>query len=135
VPKLFSKGEQDVGDEREHAPATVTAEAGDGQAGEEQAEARDAGSRAGTAKRTAHAGRLGVGTKIIVVADRGATDGHGEAYAFDSPEEAVEFIRGAVEDGMEPGHLHVFLGTEMRLNVAYRVEVNLDSPEGAEPTA
>jgi hypothetical protein len=66
------------------------------------------------------------------VADRGATDGHGEAYAFDSPEEAVEFVRGAVEDGMEPGHLHVFLGKEMRLNVAYRVEVNLDPPEGAE---
>ena len=132
MPKLFSKGEQDVGDEREHAPATVTAEAGDGQAGEEQAGARDAGSRAGTAKRTAHAARPGVGTKVIVVADRGATDGHGEAYAFDSPEEAVEFVRGAVEDGMEPGHLHVFLGTEMRLNVAYRVEVNLDSPEGTD---
>lgn len=132
MPKLFSKGEQDVGDEREHAPATVTAEAGDGQAAEEQGGARDAGSRAGTAKRTAHAARPGVGTKIIVVADRGATDGHGEAYAFDSPEEAVEFIRGAVGDGMEPSHLHVFLGKEMRLNVAYRVEVNLDPPEGAE---
>ena len=133
MPKLFSKGEQDVGDEREHAPAAVTAEAGDGQAGEEQAEARDAGSRAGTAKRTAHAARPGVGTKVIVVADHGATDGHGEAYAFDSPEDAVEFVRSAVEDGMEPSYIHVFIGAEMRLNVVFRAEVNLESPEGADP--
>ena len=132
MPKLFGKGEQDVGDEQEHAPAAATAEAGGGRGGKEEAEAHDEGSRAGTAKRTAHAARPGVGTKIIIVADRGATDGHGEAYAFDSPEEAVEFVRGAVEDGMEPDHLHVFLGKEMHLNVAYRVEVNLDPPEGAE---
>ena len=133
MPKLFGKGEQDVGDEREHDPATETAQVADSQAGEEQAEAENAGGRTGTAKRTAHAVRPEVGTKIIVVADRGATDGHGEAYAFDRPEDAVRFVRGAVEDGMEPSHLHVFLGREMRLNVAYRVEVNLDPPEGAEP--
>ena len=129
MPKLFGKGEQDVGDEQEHAPAAATAEAG---GGKEEADPHDGGRRAGTAKRTAHAARRGVGTKVIVVADRGATDGHGEAYAFDSPEEAVEFVRGAVGDGMEPSHIHVFLGEEMRLNVAYRVEVNLDAPEGAD---
>jgi len=132
VPKLFRKGEEDVGDEPEHAPAVTPVQAGDSEAGEEQTEARDASSGAGTAKRTAHAARPKAGTKIIVVADRGATDGHGEAYAFDRPEDAAEFIRGAVEDGMEPSHLHVLLGKEMRLNVAYRVEVNLDPPEGAE---
>ena len=132
MPKLFGKGEPDVGDEQEHAPAAATAQAGGGRGGKEEADPHDGGSRTGTAKRTAHAARPEVGTKVIVVADRGATDGHGEAYAFDSPEEAVEFVRGAVEDGMEPDHLHVFLGKEMRLNVAYRVEVNLDPPEGAE---
>jgi hypothetical protein len=132
VPKLFGKGEPDVGDEEEHAAAAATAQAGGGRGGQEEADPDDGGSRAGTAKRTAHAARPGVGTKIIVVADRGATDGHGEAYAFDSSEEAVEFVRGAVGDGMEPSHIHVFLGEEMRLNVAYRVEVNLDAPEGAD---
>jgi hypothetical protein len=133
VPKLFRKGEEDVGDQPEHDPVVVTAEPGDSEAGEEQAEARNATSGAGTAKRTAHAARPEAGTKIIVVADRGATDGHGEAYAFDRPEDAAEFIRGAVEDGMEPNHLHVFFAKEMRVNVAYRVEVNLDAPEGADP--
>lgn len=132
MPKLFGKGEEDIGDEPEHAPAATTAPPGDGEAGEEQTDPHDAGTATGTAKRTAHAVRPKAGTKIIVVADRGATDGHGEAYAFDRPEDAGEFIRGAVEDGMEPSHVHVFLGREMRLNVAYRVEVNLDPPEGAE---
>jgi hypothetical protein len=132
VPKLFGKGEQDIGDGQEHDPATETAQAADGQAGEEQVEAENAGGGDGMAKHTAHAARPEVGTKIIVVADRGATDGHGEAYAFDRSEDAAGFVRGAVEDGMEPSHLHVFLGREMRLNVAYRVEVNLDPPEGVE---
>jgi len=91
------------------------------------------GSAAEKAKRTGHAARPKAGTKVIVVADRGATDGHGEAYAFDDPKDAAEFIRSAVGDGMEPSHIHVFLGAEMHLNVAYRVEVNLEPPEGAEP--
>ncbi|UCH86501.1 MAG: hypothetical protein JSU97_08245 [Dehalococcoidia bacterium] len=132
MPKLFRKGEEDVGDEPEHAPATVTAEPGDDEAGEEQTDPHGAGTAGGAAKGIAYAAQPKAGTKIIVVADRGATDGHGEAYAFDRIEDAGEFVRGAVEDGMEPSHLHVFLGKEMRLNVAYRVEVNLDPPGGAE---
>ena len=118
MPKLFRKGEQHVGDEPEDAPAATTAPPDDSQAGEEG--------------RTAHAGQRKAPTKIIVVADRGATDGHGEAYAFDDSKDATEFIRGAVEDGMEPSHLHVFMGEEIRLNVAHRVEVNLEPPEGAD---
>jgi hypothetical protein len=133
MPKLFGKGEQGVGDEPEHAPAAATAPPGDSQAGEEQEEAQSADSSDGKAKRTVHAARPRAGTKIIVVADRGATDGHGEAYAFDDPKDAAEFVRGAVGDGMEPSHIHVFLGREMRLNVAYRVEVNLDPPDGVDP--
>ena len=133
MPKLFRKSEQDVGDEPEHAPGATTAPPGDSQAGEEQDEAQNVGSAAEKAKRTAHAAQPKAGTKVIVVADRGATDGHGEAYAFDDPKDAAEFIRSAVGDGMEPSHIHVFLGAEMHLNVAYRVEVNLEPPEGAEP--
>ena len=133
MPKLFRKGEEDVGDEPEHAPAATTAPPGDSQAGEEQAAPHDSGTAPDKEGRTAHAGQRKVPAKIIVVADRGATDGHGEAYAFDEIKEATEFIRGAVEDGMEPSHLHVFMGEEIRLNVAYRVEVNLDTPEDAEP--
>ena len=133
MPSLFRKGEQDIGDEAEHAPATMTAQPGDNQPGEEQHEAHSAGSAAGRAKRTAHAAGPEAGTKVIVVADRGAADGHGEAYAFDGPEDAAEFVRSAVEDGMEPSHIHVFIGAQMRLDVAYRVEVNLEPPKGADP--
>ena len=133
MPSLFRKGEQDIGDEAEHAPPTMTAQPGDNQPGEEKAEAQNAGSAVGRAKRTAHAARPKAGTKVIVVADRGAADGHGEAYAFDGPEDAAEFVRSAVEDGMEPSHIHVFIGAEMRLNVAYRVEVNLEPPETTDP--
>jgi hypothetical protein len=133
VPSLFRKGEQDVGDEQKQASATTTAPPGDSDAGEKQGKAQDADSVPGKAGRTAHAGRRKAETKVIVVADRGAADGHGDAYAFDVPEDAAEFIRSAVEDGMEPGHIHVFIGAEMRLNVAYRVEVNLDPPTGTGP--
>ena len=132
MPKLFRKGEQDVGDEPEEAPAATTAPPDDSQAGEEQAAPPDSDTAPDKEGRTAHAGRRKVPTKIIVVADRGATDGHGEAYAFDDLKDATEFIRGAVEDGMEPSHLHVFMGEEIRLNVAYRVEVNLDTSDGSE---
>ena len=132
MPKLFRKGAQDVGDEPEHAPGATTAPPGDSQAGEEQADPHDSGTAPGEETRTAHARRRKVPTKVLVVADRGATDGHGEAYVFDDPKDAAEFIRSAVGDGMEPSHIHVFLGAEMRLNVAYRVEVNLEPPEGAD---
>jgi hypothetical protein len=133
VPSLFRKGEQNVSEEPEHAPAATTAPPGDSQAGEEQAQPHDADSAPDNAIRTAHAGRQRVLRKVIVVADRGATDGHGEAYAFDDPKDATEFIRGAVEDGIEPSQIHVFIGEAMRLNVAYRVEVNLEPPNGAGP--
>jgi hypothetical protein len=133
MPSLFRKGEQDVGDEAERASATLTAQPGDDRPSEEQAEANNAGSAAGTARRSARGEQQTAGTKVIVVADRGATDGHGEAYAFDVAEDAAEFVRNAVEEGMEPSHIHVFIGAEMRLNVAYRVEVDLEPPEGTDP--
>ena len=132
MPKLFRKGEQDVGDESEDAPAATAAPPDDSEAGEEQADPHDSSTAPDKEGSTVHAGRRKAPTKIIVVADRGATDGHGEAYAFDDSKDAAEFIRGAVEDGMEPSHLHVFMGEEIRLNVAYRVEVNLDTSDGSE---
>jgi hypothetical protein len=133
VPSPFRRGRQHVDEESHDGPSTMTAPPVDSHAGEEQAEPRDAGSVSSEAAGAVYAGQPKAGTKVIVVADCQAADGHGEAYAFDRPEDAAEFIRSAVEDGMEPGHIHVFIGAEMRLNVAYRVEVDLESPQEPDP--
>ena len=133
MPSPFRRGKQDAGEELGHAGATVTAEPGDSHAGEEQAEPHDGGSVSGEEARTAHAGQQKVRTKVIVLAGRQAADGHEDAYVFDGPEQAVEFVRNAVEEGMEPDQIHVFVGAETRLHVAFRVEVSLGSPEGPDP--
>lgn len=133
MPSLFRRGKQDVGEELKHAGATVAVRPGDSHAGEQHAEPHNGGSVSGEKARTARAGQGKVGTKVIVLAGRQAADGHEEAYVFDGLEQALAFVRSAIEGGMEPSHIDVFIGAKMRLDVVYRLEVNLEPPEGADP--
>ena len=133
MPSPFRRGKQDASEELGHAGATVAAGPGDSHAGEEQKEPHDTGSVSGEEARTAYAGQSNTRTKVIVLAGRQAADGHEDAYVFDGPEQAIEFVRNAVEEGMEPDQIHVFIGAESRLHVTFRVEVSLGSPEGPNP--